>query len=87
MATFQFTTTAEEDAAIIHSTQIFNAGPEKQSAPLTPRQFVELHLRQLLNVWLGRYREAQRATRRELYEKATVEDQTTIDGILDKYRT
>lgn len=87
MASLTILTTDLHDQAIAYATARYNDTNPASEADLTPRQFFERHILHKLESWVREFLESSRATRGELYTKATAEDQAAVDAILDKYRT
>lgn len=84
MATFTFTTTPKQDAAVQYVTQQFNERLHPPT-PLTAMQFAQRAIEELLDGWVTRAESEQGQTKAELYQRATPEDRATIDAILAKY--
>lgn len=84
MATFSITTTAKQDAAAQRMLQEYNTSfPNSQ---LTVLQFVRERINDVFNRWVDRFDQEDRESKATLYQRATPEDQATIDTILNKYR-
>jgi hypothetical protein len=85
MAQITITTTSEQDAAIQYATAVYNSqAPEAERE--TPLQFFMRHVRHKLSFWVQQWQDATKLSRGELYQRATAEDQATIDAILQKYQ-
>lgn len=83
MATFQVTTSAQQDRAVQYLADRYNADNGTQ---LTALQFAKLRIDQLLNGLVQRALEETRVDRGDLYNRASDADQASIDAILSKYR-
>jgi hypothetical protein len=83
MATFSITTEPRHDDATQALTARHNA---MTGESLTPLEYARLRILELFDRWADRYEEDMRTTKATLYQRATPEDQASIDAILDKYR-
>jgi hypothetical protein len=91
MAQITITTTDEQDRAIKYAADVYNAqaaesSPNQPPDPLTPLQFFRRHVFHKVDAWVRDLGEASKATRGELFTRATAEDQAAIDAILAKYQ-
>lgn len=86
MATFNITTTSDQDAAVQYYTDQFNARMAP-AAPMTARDWFIMRLQEWLNNFVQRSQDERNESRRVLASRASAADLASIDTILDKYRS
>jgi hypothetical protein len=79
-----------KEAVLLRMTNDYNRERRATSpswVDLTPVQFFRQWLLELVESRAADYLQKDRMGLKAAYEKATIQEQTTINGILDKYRT